>query len=339
MRVSRGDNRPLLLRSVRAQPRHARMFEIARDLMLFGIARLAYGLAVLLGVTTLAFALIHLSGDPVTALAPPGASPTDRDVLRERFALDRPLPVQYTEFLARAAVGDFGESWSQRRSALGAVGERLPATLTLTGTALAIALLVGVPLGVAAGTRARGWIGPLATLVALLGQAIPGFWLGTMLILALAVEYRWFPASGFDGPRSLVLPALTLAAYPLATIVRLLRASLAETVTADFVRTARSKGLAGTAVLLRHALPNAALPTLAYVGLQVGFLLGGAVVVEGVFAYPGIGRLALQAVADRDLPLIQAIVVTVAALIVGINLVVDLIAAWIDPRTRAIGRG
>lgn len=302
--------------------------------VLFVLSRAAYGLAVLLGVATLAFALIHLSGDPVTALAPPGASPQDQAALRQRFALDRPLPVQYASFLGKAAQADFGESWSQRRPALTAVRERLPATLALAGAALGIALLIGVPLGIAAGARPRGGIGALASGVALLGQAIPGFWLGTMLILAFAVERRWFPASGYDDPRSLVLPALTLAAYPLATVVRLLRASLAETITGDFVRTARGKGLAASVVLWRHVLPNAALPALAYVGLQIGFLLGGAVVVEGVFAYPGIGRLALQAVADRDLPLIQAIVVTVAALIVGVNLLVDLLAAWIDPRSR-----
>ena len=309
----------------------------ARDLLFFALTRIVYGLAVLLGVTTLAFVLIHLSGDPVTALAPPGASPQDQAVLRERFALDRPLPMQYATFLGNAAQADFGESWSQRRPALTAVTERLPATLALTGGALGIALLIGVPLGVAAGARPHGWTGALATTVSLFGQTIPGFWLGTMLILAFAVERRWFPASGFDDPRSLVLPAATLAAYPLATIVRLLRTSLAETMTGDFVRTARGKGLAARVVLWRHVLPNAALPALAYVGLQIGFLLGGAVVVEGVFAYPGIGRLALQAVADRDLPLIQAVVVTVAALIVGVNLLVDLLAAWVDPRFR--GRG
>ncbi|HEV2106805.1 MAG TPA: ABC transporter permease [Thermomicrobiales bacterium] len=325
------------LGSAESQRQGRRSLSGARDLALFAMTRLVYGLAVLLGVTTLAFALIHLSGDPVAALAPPGASPEDQAVLRARFALDEPLPIQYAAFLGRAVRGDFGDSWSQRRPALTAVGERLPATLALTGAALGIALLIGVPLGMAASTGARGWPGALATLVALLGQAIPGFWLGTMLILAFAVDRHWFPSSGLDGPRSLVLPALTLAAYPLATVVRLLRASLAETVTGDFVLTARAKGLEGRVVLRRHALPNAALPALAYVGLQTGFLLGGAVVVEAVFAYPGIGRLALQAVADRDLPLIQAIVVTVAALIVVVNLTIDLIAAWMDPRARSGG--
>lgn len=309
----------------------------ARDLLLFALTRIVYGVAVLLGVTSLAFGLIHLSGDPITALAPPGASPQDQAALRQRFTLDRPLPMQYASFVANAARADLGESWSQRRPALSAVAERLPATLALTGAALGIALLIGLPLGVAAAARPRGWTRALATVIALSGQAIPGFWLGTMLILAFAVERRWFPASGLDEPRSLVLPAAALAAYPLATIVRLLRASLAETMTGDFVRTARAKGLTGSVVLWRHVLPNAALPALAYVGLQIGFLLGGAVVVESVFAYPGIGRLALQAVADRDLPLIQAIVVTVAALIVGVNLLVDLLAAWIDPRSRGHG--
>lgn len=303
----------------------------------FALGRLAYALTVLLGVATLTFGLLHLAGDPLDGLVPPGATRDDRAALRARYGLDRPLAAQYLTFLARAARGDLGESWGQRQPALAAVLDRLPATLALTGAALGLALLVGVPLGLAASVRPNGPIRAIATAVALLGQALPGFWLGTVLILLFAVRLGWLPASGFDGPRSLVLPAAALAAYPAATITRLLRAAMGEALRRDHVRTARGKGLPGRVVLLRHALPSAALPTLAYVGLQAGFLLGGAVVVEAVFAYPGLGRLGLDAVADRDLPLVQAFVVVVAALIVAVNLLVDLAAASINPRLRAKG--
>jgi peptide/nickel transport system permease protein len=295
------------------------------------LGRLLYALAVLLGVSGLAFGVVHLSGDPLAALVPPGSSPAQEEALRRGFGLDRPLPEQYLGFLGRAVRGDFGESWRQRRPALDAVLDPLPATLALTGLALGLALLAGVGLGLLAGTRPGGVADAVARGLALLGQAVPGFWLGTLLILLFAVRLRWFPSSGLDGPRSLFLPAVALAAGA-AAIARLLRAALIETMGADYVRTARGKGLAPAAVLRGHALRNAALPTLAYVGLQVGFLLGGAVVVEAVFAYPGLGRLALGAVADRDLPVVQAVVVVLATLIVGTNLLVDVVARAIDPR-------
>ncbi len=298
----------------------------------FLAGRLLSTIAVLLGVTTLTFGLLHLSGDPLAGLVPPGAPPEQLAATRQRLGLDRPIPVQYARFVTRAARGDLGQSWSQRRPALTAVLDRLPATLVLAVSAIALAVLVGVPLGIAAGVRPRGIVDAMATGLALLGQAVPGFWLGTILILFFAVRLRWLPPSGLDGPRSLLLPAVTLAAYPAATIARLLRASLIEAMSRDYVRTARGKGLSAWAVVRGHALRNAALPTLTFVGLQVGFLLGGAVVVEAVFAYPGVGRLTLQAVGDRDLPLVQAFVLVLAVLILLVNLAVDLLARWLDPR-------
>jgi ABC-type dipeptide/oligopeptide/nickel transport system permease component len=305
----------------------------------FLVIRLLYGAAVLVTVTSLVFGLIHLSGDPLDGLLPPGSSPDQEASIRRQFGLDRPLIVQYTTFIGHAAQGDFGDSWRQRQPAMRAVLERLPATLGLTAAAIGLALAIGVPLGVLAGTHPRGPLDALATGVALLGQALPGFWLGTVLILVFAVHLRWLPSSGSSGTLSLLLPALTLAAYPAATIARLLRSSLIETMGLDFIRTARGKGLSPWQVVSSHALRNAALPALAFVGLQVGFLLGGAVVVESVFAYPGVGRLALQAVADRDLPIIQAFVVVLAALIVAVNVVVDFLARWLDPRIGTDGNG
>lgn len=309
----------------------------------FLVRRAIHAFLVVLTAATLVFGVIHLSGDPLSGFVPPGASPEQRQRIRERFGLDRPLPVQYGSFLAHAARGDFGESWRARRPALRTVMERLPATLRLSSAALAITILLGLPLGLAAGTRSGGPVDALASGVALLGQAIPGFWLGTLLILVFAVRLRWLPASGGDGPRALVLPALALAAYPTAIVVRLLRSSLIETMGQDYIRTAAGKGLTRGAVVRGHALRNALLPTLAFVGLQAGFLIGGAVVVEGVFAYPGVGQLTLGAVTDRDLPVIQTFVIVAATLIVLLNLAVDAVARIVDPRlvrqTAASDRG
>jgi peptide/nickel transport system permease protein len=296
--------------------------------------KLIYASAVLFAVTSLVFGLMRLSGDPLAGFLPPGSSPEQQATVRRQLGLDRPLVYQYGRFVQHALHGDFGTSWRGHQPALRLVMDRLPATLLLTAAAVVLALLVGVPIGVVAGTRPGGKIDAGATGFALLGQAMPGFWLGTLLILVFAVHLRWLPSSGASGVQALVLPALTLAAYPTATIARLLRASMIETMHHDYIRTARGKGLRPSAVVRVHALRNALLPVLAYVGLQVGFLIGGAVVVESVFAYPGVGRLALQAVVDRDLPVIQAFVVVIAAVIVALNLSVDLIAHLVDPRLR-----
>lgn len=298
------------------------------------IARVALAASTLLGVATVVFVLLRLVGDPLAGLVPPGSAPEDVAALRQAYGLDRPLPEQYVAFVADAARGDFGESWRQGRPALAATLERLPATLALVGLATVLAVGGGLVLGVAAGANAGGWLDAGTRLVALGGQAVPAFWLGTMLILLFAVRLRWLPASGFDGPASVILPAVTLAAFPLATVARLVRSSTRQALGADYVRTARGKGLAESVLLHRHVLRNALLPTLAFAGFQAGFLLGGAAVVEAVFAYPGLGLLALNAVADRDLPVVQAFVAVVATLLVGINLLVDLTARWLDPRLR-----
>ncbi len=320
---------------VAAYPPEIADTEVANDVLRALIARVLTAMAVLVTVTSLVFGLLYLSGDPLAALVPPGASPEQMARMRTHFGLDRPLVVQYGAFLWHALHGDFGDSWRAQRPAMTVVLERLPKTAALAGAAILLALLVGIPLGLVAGARPGTSLDTLATGLALLGQAVPGFWLGTLLILFFAVRLHWLPASGGDGVRALVLPAVTLAAYPAATITRLLRSSLIDALSADFIRTARGKGLSAWTVILRHALPHAFLPLLAFVGLQAGFLAGGAVVVEGVFAYPGIGQLALQAVASRDLPVVQAGVVVVATCIVAISAAVDLLARWLDPRLRA----
>ena len=301
-------------------------------LVLRGLGR---ALLVLITAATIVFALIHLSGDPIAGFTPPGASPEQQAVLRHELGLDRSLLTQYGIFLRDASRGDFGDSWRAKRPALDMVITRLPATLRLTLAAIAIAVVTGGGLGIAAARRPGGIVDALSRLLALIGQATPGFWLGTMLILLFAVRLKWLPSSGDDSWKSLALPAITLAVHPAGMIARMLRGGLIEARAADYARTAQSKGLSGAAIVGRHLLPNASIPVIGYLGLQVSFLIGGAVVVESVFAYPGIGRLAMQAVSDRDLPVIQAFVVVVAAFILIVNLLVEIIAAWIDPRLRS----
>jgi peptide/nickel transport system permease protein len=299
------------------------------------LERILYAIAVAFAIVSLTFALIHLSGDPLSGLVPPGAPPETKARMRERFGLDRPLGVQYTRYLRHAVTGDFGESWRARRPAMGLVLDRMPATLRLAGASLVLALVAGVPLGLVAGSRAGGVTDLLASAFAFVGQAIPAFWLGTMLIALFAVRLRWLPSSGGDSGSALVLPAVALSLYPAAFLCRLLRASMSTTLADDYVRTARAKGLSERRVLLGHAARHAALPVLAFAGVQIGLLIGGAVVVEGVFAYPGVGQLTLHAVADRDLPVIQAATVVIGSCIVVASLAVDGIARLLDPRIAA----
>ncbi len=305
----------------------------------FLVNRLLHAVAVLFGVVSVTFALLHMAGDPLAGLIPPGAAPEVESQIRTAFGLDRPLPEQYLEFAGRAMRGDVGDSWRQGRPALGAVLERLPATLTLTAAASALAVAIGCVLGVTAAARPGSFWDIVARLTALLGQAVPAFWLGTMLILVFAVDLQWLPSSGLEGPGGFILPALSLAAFPAATLTRLLRASMIESLGADYIRTARAKGLSRSRILVGHALRNAALPALAFTGLQVGFLLGGAVIVEGVFAYPGIGGLALDAVATRDIPLVEAFVWVVAVMILVVNVFIDALTTLLDPRVREAGLG
>lgn len=302
--------------------------------MIYVVQRLLQGLLVLLGVTAVVFGLTFLSGDPVTTLAPLYATHEERALIRERLGLDRPLPVQYADFVARAVQGDFGESLRHREPAMGLILQRMPATLRLATAAILFALLVSVPLGILAAVNHNGPIDAGARVTALLGQSVPSFLLGIVLILIFAVNLRWLPSSGGVGLQSLVLPGITVGAFSAALLARLLRSSLLEALGQDYIRTAHAKGLLQRVVLTRHALRNAALPFTTVLGLQVTFLLSGAVVAETVFAYPGMGLLAVQAIATKDVPVIQAFVTMTAVIVVGVNLIVDLIYARLDPRIR-----
>jgi peptide/nickel transport system permease protein len=302
--------------------------------VIFVAQRLVHGVGVLLGVSVLVFALTWLTGDPINVLVPRNTPPEEVARMRHDLGLDRPLPMQYLDFLQRAVRGDFGQSLRHRAPAMPLVVERLPATLALLASAMLVMLLVGLPLGML-GAAFHGQMPDLfARSVSLLGQSIAAPWLGLLLILVFAVQLRWLPSSGLDRPSGLALPAVVAGAYPAAALARLTRAGLLEILAADYVRAARGKGLPERLVLWRHALKNAALPVVTFVGLQVAFLFSNSVVAEAIFAYPGMGRLAVDAIGARDLPLIQAFVVLAAIVVVLVNLVVDVLYAWLDPRVR-----
>ena len=298
------------------------------------VTRLLYAAAVIAGVSVLVFFMIRLGGDPTALFLPPETSAAEIARFRHQLGFDRPLGVQYLEFATRALRGDFGQSLRYQQPAMALVLERLPATLQLAGAALLLSAIVGIPLGVLAAVRRNSNLDRGGLVVSLLGQSIPTFWLGLMLILLFSETLRWLPASGRGSWAHLVLPAIALAGYSTAIIMRLLRSSMLEVMQADYIRTARGKGLTEFAVIARHALRNAAVPTLTVVALQVGALLGGAVITEEVFAYPGMGRLAIQAIANRDFAIVQAFVLFMAVVIVSINLAVDVAYVVIDPRLK-----
>jgi len=300
----------------------------------FVIQRLGHLVWVLLAVSILVFLLIHLSGDPVRLLTPLDAKPEDVERIRRLYGLDQPLAVQYVAFLRSAARGDLGESFRYQQPAFALVMRRLPATALLAAVTIGLTVVVGIPLGVYVGARAGGLVDWVVSLVTFVFISLPSFWLGVLMILLFADRLRLLPASGFDGWASLVLPALTLAVYTTGLIVRLVRSDIVEVLRADFIRTARAKGAAERLVLARHALRNALISTVTVLGLQLGNLLGGSVVVETVFAWPGVGWLMLQGIQTRDLPVVRAVVLVVGTLFVLINLVVDLLYLYLDPRIR-----
>ena len=292
----------------------------------------------LLGVVTLVFAFLHLvPGDPVDLMLGETARPTDKAALRAELGLDRPLPTQYLSYLGELARGDLGTSITQRQPVAAVIGQRAPATLALAGTGLAVALLVSFPVGVLAAVR-KDTLWDRGSLVAsLVAASMPRFWLGPLLVMLLSVQLRWFPVSGREGWRSLVLPAVTLGTALAAILARMLRSSLLEVLQSDYLRAARARGVSEAKVIWVHALRNASLPVITVLGLQIGSLLSGAVITEAVFAWPGLGSLLLQAIQGRDYPLVQGCVLVISLAYVGANLFADLLHRWADPRTRGEG--
>ena len=297
--------------------------------------RLLDAALVVLGVSVIIFVLVRLTpGDPVRAYL--GETATDEQVAfyRRHLGLDQPLPLQYASFLQRALVGDLGNSLFYHRPATDVVGEHLPATLQLSIVALVLSLVLAIPLGVLSAVRRDSAWDYLGMLVAMIGQSVPAFFLGLVLMLLLAVEWRVLPTSGYGAWQHLVLPSVTLAAYLAGLLTRMVRSGMLEVLGEDYIRTARAKGLSERTVLYRHAFQNMAIPLVTVIGLQFGTLLGGAIVVETVFSWPGVGTAAVTAIGGRDYSLIQAVVLLVSGFFVLINLVIDLLYAWIDPRIR-----
>ena len=300
----------------------------------FLIQKLGHTAIVVFCVLTLVFVVLHMTGDPVMMLLPPNASREEIDALSRTLGLDQPLIVQYGRFLARIARGDFGTSLQHQQPAMGLVAERLPASALLAVTALGLAVAVALPLGIVAATRRGTVLDRLAVALAALGQSAPIFWTGLMLMLVGSVILQLLPTSGYGTWRHLILPALTLASYPMAAIARLVRSGMLEVLDADYVRTARAKGLPERRVVLKHTLRNAALPIVTVVGLQFGLLLGGAIVCEMIFSWPGVGRLMIFAIYNRDFPLVEAAVFVMAMVFVAGNMLVDVCYAWLDPRVK-----
>jgi peptide/nickel transport system permease protein len=300
----------------------------------FLLRRLAQSLVVLLGVSFVVFAILYLTGDPALVLLPPDASADDVKRFREAMGFNDPFFVQYGRFLKGALQGDFGQSVRHGEPAFGLVLERMPATFELAGAALLLALMLAIPAGIVSAVRRNTPLDYVSTVVALFGQSLPTFWLGIMLILLFSVQFNLLPSSGRGTLVHLVLPAVTLGLFTTARITRLTRSGMLEVLNQDYIRTARAKGVSDPPVVWKHALKNAAIPIVTIIGIELGTLLGGSVITETIFAWPGVGRLSVQAIANRDYPVVQAAVFLLATTFVVVNLIVDLIYTYLDPRIR-----
>jgi len=301
-------------------------------------ARAAQAAVSTLGVLTLVFFIMRLSGDPTLLLVPEGASAEQIAQLRHALGFDRPLLVQYGAYLIDLARGDLGESLVQRAPVSAILASRIPYTLALAGGAMLVALGVGLPAGIAMAVwRGRAIERALAALV-LAGQSLPTFWSGILLVLLFGVVLQWLPTSGADGPASLILPSIALGALTMSTFARMTRVAVLDELSRDYVAAARARGLSLGAAVARHVLRNAAIPVVTVAALEVGNLLAGAIIVETVFAWPGIGQLAIQAISSRDFLVVQAVVLFVSVAYVAMNLLADLAYAAIDPRIRLVMR-
>jgi len=290
---------------------------------------------VIFGITLVVFFLARLTpGDPVDLMLPEDALPEQRVAMREALGLDKPLPIQYAIFLTNALHGNFGQSLYYKQPVFQIILENLPRTIELTVAAMLVSLLVAIPIGVLSAIRRDTVWDYVGTLIALLGQSIPGYFLGIILILTLSVDLHLFPSSGYASPKYLVLPALTLAAALMAIVMRLTRSAMLDVLGEDYIRTARAKGLAEQMVIIRHALKNTLIPLVTVIGLQLGQLLSGAVIIETVFGWSGVGLVIVQAIGARDYPVVQASVLFISVIFVFTNLAVDLLYAYLDPRIR-----
>lgn len=298
------------------------------------VRRILQIIPVLLIISFIVFCLVFVAGDPVALMLPEDASQEDIDALRTALGLDKPFLVQYGNYMIGLVQGDFGESFRYNQSALPLVLERLPATLELGLAAMVVAILISIPLGIWSATKQNSPLDLLATGGAVLGKAMPNFWLGIMLILLFSVTLGWFPVSGRGSFSNLVLPAITLGTGIAAEMTRLVRSSMIEILSQDYVRTAKSKGLRDLFVIYKHAFRNALIPTITITALQTSTVVGGALITETVFSWPGLGQLLIQAVNTRDMAIVQASVFVIAFAVIIMNLLADLLYRLLDPRIK-----
>jgi ABC-type dipeptide/oligopeptide/nickel transport system permease component len=303
-------------------------------MLAYVLRRLGLAIAVALTVSIVSFALLHVSGDLATSIAGPEASAAQVEALRVQYGLDRPIASQYIDWLWHAAHLDFGRSFFFQSSVMDLIAERLPITLKLGGIALAIAVFVAIPLGVLAALYRDSWVDRLALLIAVIGQAMPSFWFGLTLILVFSVGLKWLPVAGNASWQNFVLPAIALGYYATPAMMRLTRAGMLDVLGADYIRTARAKGLSPARVVFKHALRNALIPVVALAAVELGFMLGGSVVIESVFSLQGLGQLAWDAIARNDFPVVQAAVLIIAMFYIALTFVADVANAALDPRMR-----
>jgi peptide/nickel transport system permease protein len=301
----------------------------------FLLRRAVLALLVCLTVLVISFALTRLSGDLAISIAGPNATEQDEATIRKNYGLDRPLPIQFLDWAAHAARGDFGSSYLYHAPVSGLIKERLPITLTLGATGLVIALTVSIPLGILAAMREGSLVDKAIALVALLGQAMPSFWLALVLIIWLGLDLQLLPISGVDEWEGYIMPGVVLAFSAIPALMRLTRAGMIDALSSDYIRTARAKGLSTATIVLKHALRNAAMPVVSVAAVHLGFMLGGSIIIEAIFALHGVGYLAWESVSKNDFPVVQAVVLLLAIIYIGLTLFADMMNAVLDPRLRA----
>lgn len=302
--------------------------------MLYVFQRIAQALISLLGVATIIFFILRMTGDPVLLMVPQDSTAEEIAVMREALGLDQPLGVQYVEYLGQIFTGDLGRSYIQNAPVSDIIMDRLPYTIDLAVAAFILTVLIGVPIGMLAALYKGTWVEKVSMPLILIGQSMPAFWTGILLIMFVSVKLKWLPSSGADGLESLILPAITLASLSIATVARMTRSSILEQSGQDYVRTARAKGAGTPRILFRHLLRNSCIPIITVLGLEFANLLGGSVITETIFAWPGLGQLTIQSISARDFPVIQAVVLLGAAFYIIVNLITDLVYGWVDPRIK-----
>jgi peptide/nickel transport system permease protein len=301
----------------------------------FILRRLAVGILVALTVIVLSFLLTRLSGDLAISIAGPQATQTDIEIIRKAYGLDKPLYVQFANWAGRAAVGDFGESYFFKDKVSNLIARRMPITMTLGLVGLGLALLMSIPLGILAAVREGTWIDRVVTMFTMIGQAMPSFWLGLILMIVFGLKLGWLPISGTGSWQHFVMPGVVLAFTAVPALTRLTRSGMMEALSSDYIRTARAKGLQRSSIIFKHALRNAAIPVVSIAAVQLGFMLGGSIVTETVFALHGVGFLAWESIGKNDFPVVQAVVLVLAVIYIALTLAADILNAVLDPRLRS----